>query len=65
MARGGQVALVTRSGSNETHGNAFWFYRTPSLNANPWQNNFNRVGKEQFVQAGILRASIAARLDYG
>lgn len=47
---GGQVSLVTRSGSNELHGNAFWFYRTPSLNANPWQNNFNRIGKEQFVQ---------------
>ncbi len=47
---GGQVALVTRSGTNELHGNAYWFYRTPRLNANPWQNNFNRVGKEQFVQ---------------
>jgi len=47
---GGQVSLVTRSGGNELHGNAFWFYRTPRLNANPWQNNFNRIGKEQFVQ---------------
>jgi hypothetical protein len=47
---GGQVAMVTRSGGNEIHGNAFWFYRTPRLNANPWQNNFNRIGKEQFVQ---------------
>ena len=47
---GGQVALVTRSGGNDLHGNAFWFYRTPRLNANPWQNNFNRIGKEQFVQ---------------
>ena len=47
---GGQVALVTRSGGNVLHGNAFWFYRTPRLNANPWQNNFNRIGKEQFVQ---------------
>ncbi len=47
---GGQVAMVTRSGGNEIHGNAFWFYRTPRLNANSWQNNFNRIGKEQFVQ---------------
>ena len=47
---GGQVALVTRSGGNDLHGNAFWFYRTPRLNANPWQNNFNKIGKEQFVQ---------------
>jgi hypothetical protein len=47
---GGQVALVTQSGGNQIHGNMFWFYRTPRLNANPWQNNFNRIGKEQFVQ---------------
>jgi hypothetical protein len=47
---GGQVALVTRSGTNEIHGNAFWFYRTPRLNANTWQNNFNNIGKEMFVQ---------------
>ena len=47
---GGQAALVTRSGGNSLHGNAFWFYRTPRLNANPWQNNFNKIGKEQFVQ---------------
>ena len=30
---GGQVAMVTRSGTNALHGEAFWFYRTPRLNA--------------------------------
>jgi hypothetical protein len=47
---GGQVAMVTRSGTNELHGGAFWMYRTPRLNANEWQNNLNNVGKRQFVQ---------------
>ncbi len=47
---GGQVAMVTRSGSNEFHGAAFWFYRTPRFNANEWENNLNRIGKRQFVQ---------------
>ncbi|MBI3682237.1 MAG: carboxypeptidase regulatory-like domain-containing protein [Acidobacteria bacterium] len=47
---GGQVAMVTRSGGNEFHGTAFWFYRTPRLNANEWENNLNRIGKRQFVQ---------------
>lgn len=47
---GGQVAMITRSGSNEIHASAFWFYRTPRLNANEWENNLNRVGKRQFVQ---------------
>ena len=47
---GGQVAMVSNSGSNQFKGALFWFYRTPRLNANEWENNFNRVGKRNFVQ---------------
>ena len=47
---GAQVAMITKSGTNEFHGTAFEFYRTPRLNANEWQNNFNGIGKAQLVQ---------------
>ena len=47
---GAQVAMVTRSGSNEFHGSAVFFYRTPRLNANEWENNVLNVGKRQLVQ---------------
>jgi hypothetical protein len=47
---GANVLLVTKSGTNELHGNGFWFYRTPRLNANEWANNFNQLSKRQFVQ---------------
>lgn len=47
---GGQVNMTTRSGSNEFHGTAFFFYRTPRFNANEWQYNTDLVGKRQFVQ---------------
>src|ERR1019366_948011 len=47
---GGQVAMITRSGSNEFHGNGFWFYRTPRLNANEFQNNLQGLGKAQLEQ---------------
>ena len=47
---GGQVAMITRSGTNEIHGEGFWFYRTPRLNANEYSFNINGLGKSQFVQ---------------
>ena len=47
---GGQVAMITRSGGNQIHGNAFEFYRTPRLNATEWQNNLDNLGKAQLQQ---------------
>lgn len=47
---GAQVSMVTKSGTNEVHGQGFWFYRTPRLNASEWQANVQGQGKPQFVQ---------------
>ncbi len=47
---GGQVTMITRSGTNEVHGEGFWLYRTPRLNANDYGFNLNGQGKAQFVQ---------------
>lgn len=47
---GAQVTMVTKSGSNEWHGSAFYFYRTPGLNANEWQSNRLGTGKQKFIQ---------------
>ena len=38
-AAGGRVNLRTRSGSNEFHGRAFYFFRDEALNANTFRNN--------------------------
>src|SRR5581483_10346566 len=35
---GGQVALVTKSGTNSLHGTAYWYYRPPFGAANDWFN---------------------------
>src|SRR5438552_1795009 len=40
-ASGGVVNTVTRSGSNDIHGTAFWFFRNRSLNARDRYATFN------------------------
>jgi hypothetical protein len=47
---GAQVSMVTRSGSDDFHGNAFELYRTPAFNANEYENNLNGRPKGQYVQ---------------
>lgn len=48
---GGQVRIVTRSGSRDFHGVAYEYLRNSRLNANTWQRNANTPGDrpcEQF-----------------
>jgi hypothetical protein len=47
---GAQVTLVTRSGTNEFHGNAFEYYRTPRLDAKSYPITIAKLAKDQFVQ---------------
>jgi len=47
---GGQVAMITRSGTNKFSGTAFYFDRRPEYNANEWENNLNGLPKRNFTQ---------------
>ncbi len=47
---GAQVLMVTKSGTNQWHGNAFWFYQSPFLRANTPQNKAAALPRGQFVQ---------------
>lgn len=47
---GGQVAMVTRSGTNRFSGSVFYFDRRPEYNANEWENNVNNLPKRKFTQ---------------
>src|SRR5215203_3227738 len=47
---GAQVTLVTKSGSNEFHGNLFEYYRTPRLDAKSYPTTIAGLPKDQFVQ---------------
>jgi len=44
---GGQVSLISRRGTNDLHGSAFWYHQNDNLNANNWTNNRNRVKKPE------------------
>jgi hypothetical protein len=42
----GQVSMVTRSGTNNFRGSAFWANHNSTLDASNWFNNFNNVSKD-------------------
>jgi outer membrane receptor protein involved in Fe transport len=44
---GGAVVLASRSGTNEYHGQAYWYFKNDKLNANSW--NANRFGRTKGV----------------
>lgn len=47
---GGQVSIVTRSGSNAYHGTAFEYFRDSDLDASDWFVNFNHLAKPEARQ---------------
>lgn len=40
---GGQITLISRSGTNNYHGTAYWFHQNDNLNANTWELNHTPV----------------------
>ncbi len=45
-AAGGQIAIVTKGGTNDWHGNARLFHRNEGLNANEYFNKLNQLSSE-------------------
>lgn len=46
-AAGGQVAIVTKGGTNQWHGNARFFHRHEGLNANEWFNKKDQLSNDR------------------
>ncbi len=47
-AGAGVVNVVTKSGTNEYHGNVFWFFRDKAMNANTFFNNARGIQKQPY-----------------
>ncbi len=48
-----QVSMVTKKGTNQYHGTAYWYQRTSFLNANTWFNNDTGVKRPFQLQNQI------------
>lgn len=48
---GGEVVMVTKSGSNSFHGSAFGFLSNDNLNANTWKNDQSGTPKAAYTQS--------------
>ncbi|HKX31647.1 MAG TPA: carboxypeptidase regulatory-like domain-containing protein [Blastocatellia bacterium] len=58
---GGQISIVTRSGTNEFHGTLFDYFRNETLDANDWFANRNGLAKAPLRQndfGGVLGGPI-------
>jgi hypothetical protein len=47
---GGEVIMVTKSGTNKFHGSLHSYYKNQDLTANTWNNNYNHLAKGVFHQ---------------
>ncbi len=45
---GGQINVITKSGSEDFHGSGYWYHRNDSLNANTFLNNARSLAKPLF-----------------
>ncbi|HMH16084.1 MAG TPA: TonB-dependent receptor [Edaphobacter sp.] len=65
-ANGGQVVMTTKSGTNQFHGNAFWFIENTNLNANTWANknkpNPADIGPVPTLNRGIFGGTFGGPL---
>src|SRR6266496_502314 len=63
-AVGGQIQLVTKSGTQSFHGSGYWYGRRSDWNANSWTNK--RAGAPPPVGNGkVIEPPQASRNDYG
>ncbi len=56
-----QVAMVTKSGSNQYHGSAYWYNRNNATAANDWFNNRSGIGKP-FLNLNQMGASLGGKI---
>ncbi|HLZ92634.1 MAG TPA: carboxypeptidase-like regulatory domain-containing protein [Candidatus Acidoferrum sp.] len=50
-SEGGQINIISKSGTNDYHGSVYWYHQNSALNANTWDNGHTPDGTgNQFTQ---------------
>ncbi len=61
---GGQVRIITKSGTDKFHGSLYEYLQNPILNANTWQRNHNTVVNNDPTVPRILKSNYVAPFTY-
>ena len=48
---GGEFVMVTKGGTNQYHGSAYWYYEDQYFTADTWNNKFNSIPRGIFHQS--------------
>jgi hypothetical protein len=48
-AEGGQINVISKSGTNDYHGSVYWYHQNSALNANTWDNGHTPNGATPFT----------------
>jgi hypothetical protein len=63
-ATGGQMQVVTKSGTQEFHGSGYWYGRRSGWNANTWTNK-RAAAPPPVGNGSLIEPAEASRNDYG
>jgi hypothetical protein len=61
---GGQIRVITRSGSNTFHGSLYEYLQNPDLNANTWVRNHNTANNENPNYPAALKTNFVAPFTF-
>lgn len=61
---GGQIRIITRSGTDQFHGSLYEYLQNPALNANSWVRNHNTVNNNNPDYPAALKTNFVAPFTY-
>jgi hypothetical protein len=61
---GGQIRIITKSGTSSFHGGLYEYFQNPVLNANTWVRNHNEVNNDNPAYPAALKTDFVAPFTF-